>query len=99
MTIPEQARAKPDGYDAIADAAIAYGRSRVANDTTASLPTAEDVLRARQALAQCLIDVGWQPTEPMFDSIRRDAELLRQSNGGLEVVQLRGIGALQRAVR
>jgi hypothetical protein len=75
---------QPDSYDAIARSAGAYLLATEAADLSERLGASEDVLRARLALAECLMDVGWRPTDHILAVIHRDEELLLQSNGALD---------------
>ena len=72
------------GYDEIAACADVYRDAMRALDLATRLGASEDVLRARLALAACLMDAGWQPTGPILATIHRDEELLRESNGALD---------------
>jgi hypothetical protein len=74
----------PDSYDAIAERAQSYRATTEAVDLSVRLGASEDVLRARLALAECLMDVGWRPSPQILASIQRDEDLLMQSNGALE---------------
>jgi hypothetical protein len=73
-----------DSYDAIARSAGAYLLAKEAADLSVRLGASEDVLRARLALAECLMGVGWRPTADILAMIHRDEELLLQSNGALD---------------
>jgi hypothetical protein len=85
--IPEQATSRhDDSYDAIAEAAASYATTLQAGDLSVRLGASEDVLHARLALVECLMNVGWRPNAAILTSIHRDEELLLQSNGVLERV-------------
>ncbi|MCU1589563.1 MAG: hypothetical protein JWP11_819 [Frankiales bacterium] len=73
-----------DSYEAIVASAEAYRRATSALDLKVRLGASEDVLRARLALAECLMDIGWWPTARILAVIHRDEALLMQSNGGLD---------------
>jgi hypothetical protein len=82
---PEQgSRRHDDGWDAIATSALAYAATMDATDLNVRLGASEDVLRARLALAEALMNAGWRPDGSVLASIHRDEALLQQSNGVLE---------------
>jgi hypothetical protein len=97
--IPLQAHgpANAASYDAIAAAAEVYRATVAAGDLPVRLGASEDVLRARLALAECLMDVGWQPSARILAMIHKDEDLLLQSNGGLDLSDLRGAARSERS--
>ncbi|MDT7570556.1 MAG: hypothetical protein QOE05_730 [Actinomycetota bacterium] len=71
-------------YDEIVACADRYRDALLAADLPTRLGASEDVLRARLALAECLMDAGWMPTARNLAAIHQDEELLLQSNGALD---------------
>jgi hypothetical protein len=73
-----------DSYGEIVACADLYRDALQAADLLTRLGASEDVLRARLALAECLMNIGWQPTARLLAIIHSDEELLRESNGALD---------------
>jgi hypothetical protein len=72
-------------YDDIAECAALYAaaREQLAEESEA-LGDFEAVLRARVALAECLIGAGWSPPEPVEHLLALDRQLLSEPSGVLE---------------
>jgi hypothetical protein len=85
-SVPNQSEPYPrrNSYEEIVACADLYRDALLAADLPTRLGASEDVLRARLALAECLMNVGWQPTARILAIINRDEDLLRESNGALD---------------
>jgi len=72
-------------YDEIAACAAEYASAceRLAANTDA-LTDYEAVLRARVALAECLVSAGWTPSEQAQHLLMFDRQLLAEPMGSLE---------------
>ena len=72
-------------YMEIAACAAEYSSAleRLAADTDA-LADYEAVLRARVALAECLLRAGWTPPQKTQDFLMLDRRLLAEPTGGFE---------------
>ena len=74
-------------YDDIAECAAEYAsaRERIGADTHV-LADYEAVLRARVALAECLLRAGWTPPQQTQHLLTLDRQLLAQPNGSIEAL-------------
>ena len=74
-------------YDDIAECAAQYAcaRERIGSGTHV-LADYEAVLRARVALAECLLRAGWTPPQKTQDLLTLDRQLLAQPNGSIEAL-------------
>ncbi|MGI8700823.1 MAG: hypothetical protein ACR2JU_06400 [Nocardioidaceae bacterium] len=72
-------------YDEIAACAAEYAsaRERLAADTDA-LTDFEAVLRARVALAECLVRAGWTPPQQAAHLLMLDRQVLAEPLGSFE---------------
>jgi hypothetical protein len=72
-------------YEEIAACAAEYSSAleRLAADTDA-LADYEAVLRARVALAECLLRAGWTPPQKTQHFLMLDRQLLAEPTGGFE---------------
>ena len=74
-------------YDDITDCAAEYAsaREQIAAGTHV-LADYEAVLRARVALAECLLRAGWTPQLQTQHLLTLDRQLLAQPNGSIEAL-------------
>ena len=74
-------------YDDIAECAAQYAsaRDRISADTHV-LADYQAVLRARVALAECLLSAGWTPPQRSQHLLTLDRQLLAQPNGSIEAL-------------
>lgn len=71
-------------YDDVATAAAAYTRAREEHRLDLRLSASEEVLRARIALAEALMSVGWRPDGQAARHLLRDQALVAEHRGVLD---------------
>lgn len=71
-------------YDEIARCALRYVIARGEANGNDEVGAAEAVLRARVALAECLLQSGWTPDKQTEAALMRDLQVLDQPVGSFE---------------